>query len=718
MLKKSINNNFEAQLAKICIAATILIIGGLFYSLTHDAYKAYRHGNISLVLETILFITGMVFMTYGNLLYQICLRGHYKRLELHKPAESSDLYTLYQGSAPSLSIIIPSYKEERNVNWQTMMSAALAEYPGKNLVLLIDDPYPAGSLPDMVKLEDTRQIPLEMQALFDIQAAHYRAEQAAFIARGSVNYNCRKEELLFLADNYERVAAWFKDVAVNFMAGKTLEALNHADRFFIEAILYEPANQHEALANKLRGMADANDVPMKDFFINHYARLSGLFNVNFSSFERKKYANLSHEANKAMNLNSYMALVGKSWKEVKNGSELHLIETTPEDADFTIPDADYINTIDSDSLMLSEYALRLISIMEQPGNKKLAVIQSPCSSFPGCPKGLERTAGACIDVQFLTHQGYTHWDATFWVGANAMLRREALEEIKEVHMKNGHPISIYIQDRTVIEDTESTIDLVHKGWKLYNYPQRMTFSATPPDFGSLLIQRRRWSNGGLLILPKLFNYVFNARKDKRLLKELFMRFHYLASTTTGCLVAILFCFYPFADKFSSPLLLLSIVPFFFLYMRDLKYAGYHYSDAFRICAFNLMLFPIVIGGVLKSFEQMITGKKIPFCRTPKIPGRTAAPALYSAVVLAMPLAFGYCALNQYLLGHTSKVVFALINMAFATYALVFFVGVKAALEDTFAGVILRMRNLYRNAEIIPMPSYQPGAALPAQVGNQ
>ncbi len=718
MLKKTVNNKFEAQLVSVCIVATLLIMGALFSSLAYDGYKAYQQGNTRYVFETVLFMVGMFFVSYGNLLYQVCLRGHYRRREQHKPPEAAELYKIYENPSPSLSVLIPSYKEERTVNWQTMMSAALAEYPGKNVVLLIDDPHPAKSLPDMVKLEDTRQIPVELQALFDTQAAYYRAEQDAFRVRGSASYKCRKEELLRLAANYEQIAGWLEGVAKNFMAGKTLESLNHADRFFVEAILHAPAGKHETLASELRAMADAGNVPMKDFFACHYARLAGIFDVRFSSFERKKYANLSHEANKAMNLNSYMALVGKSWKEMKIGSELHLIEVAPGDADFTIPDADYINTIDSDSLMLSEYALRLIHIMEQPGNRKLAVIQSPCSAFPGAPKGVERAAGACIDVQFLTHQGYTYWDATFWVGANAMLRRAALEEIKEVRMENGHPVSIYIQDRTVIEDTESTIDLVHKGWKLYNYPERMTFSATPPDFGSLLIQRRRWSNGGLLILPKLFNYVFNARKDSRLFKELFMRFHYLASTTTGCVVALFFCFYPFGDMFSSPWLLLSIVPFFVLFTRDLKYAGYHYSDALRICALNLMLFPIVMGGVLKSFEQIITGKKIPFCRTPKIPGRTAAPALYSMIAVMMPVAFAYCALNQYLLGHTSKAVIALINTGFATYALLYFIGVRAAFEDMFATLLSHYRNVYRNAEIIPMPSYQAGGGASVQAGNQ
>ncbi|TMH25800.1 MAG: hypothetical protein E6H63_14345, partial [Betaproteobacteria bacterium] len=59
----------------------------------------------------------------------------------------------------------------------------------------------------------------------------------------------------------------------------------------------------------------------------------------------------------------------------------------------------------------------------------------------------------------------------------------------------------------VIEDTESSIDLINRGWQLYNYPERLAFSATPADFGALLIQRRRWANGGLIILPKLLRYL-------------------------------------------------------------------------------------------------------------------------------------------------------------------------------------------------------------------
>lgn len=72
----------------------------------------------------------------------------------------------------------------------------------------------------------------------------------------------------------------------------------------------------------------------------------------------------------------------------------------------------------------------------------------------------------------------------------------------------------YIQDRTVIEDTESSIDIGSAGWSLVNYPERLSYSATPPDFGSLVVQRRRWANGGLLILPKLWEQIRQRRFDR------------------------------------------------------------------------------------------------------------------------------------------------------------------------------------------------------------
>ena len=50
-------------------------------------------------------------------------------------------------------------------------------------------------------------------------------------------------------------------------------------------------------------------------FLRLYRRLVWTFTVRVTSFERKKYVSLSHEPNKAMNLNSYIGLMGGHFRE-------------------------------------------------------------------------------------------------------------------------------------------------------------------------------------------------------------------------------------------------------------------------------------------------------------------------------------------------------------------------------------------------------------------
>lgn len=692
----------EAWIARISLFTTLVLFGFVGEYLIEEMLVAIEKEQTRVILEIIAFALCVATILYSNMLYHICLIGHYIRKSLHIPASRDAIESLYDREAPSLTVLVPSYKEEPRVVMQTMLSAALSEYPSKNVVLLVDDPQNPKTHEDIQLLDAARNCPAELKRMFEANAARFTNERDAFVARRATGDLDIGDELQKLAAYYDDVAVWMQDMARDFCAGTAVEKLHFAEKFFVEAILLEPAKKHAARAQSFRAQADGDTVFSELMLARHYNRLVGIFSVNFSTFERKKYVNLSHEANKAMNLNCYMALIGKSWREVQTEQGVELHECMPQDATFSIDHADYIDTIDADSLMLSDYVLRLIYMMEQPKNARIAVAQSPCSAYPGCENPIERIAGACIDVQFHTHQGYTHWDASYWVGANAMLRRSALEEIKEVKIEDGKRVTIYIQDRTVIEDTESTIDLVAKGWKLYNYPERMTFSSTPPDFGSLLIQRRRWSNGGLIILPKLLGYAWNQKKDLRLAKEMFLRVNYLALTTAGCLVTLMFFFYPFSQQLLTPALVLSSIPLLLLYSRDLKISGYKYSDSLRVCALNLMLFPVIVGGVFKQFQQIITGKKIPFGRTPKIPGRTSAPALYSALEVFLVVNFLLLTAYYGYKGNWSKFSFTAINAAFFTYALVKFIGVRAAFEDIFAG----MRSTARSAGVVALPAYR------------
>src|SRR6202035_262223 len=229
--------------------------------------------------------------------------------------------------------------------------------------------------------------------------------------------------------------------------------------------------------------------------------------------QRKRYVSLSHEPNKAMNLNSYIGLMGRNYNELHTVSGTALVASESATSDLSVPDPDYVLTLDADSVLLPEYCLRLVYLMEQSQYQNVAVAQTPYSAFPGSATRLERIAGATTDIQHIVHQGMTYYGATFWVGANAVIRKKALDQIADVSYIGDYEVKQYIKDRTLIEDTESTIDMGLHGWRLYNYPERLSYSATPPDFGSLCIQRRRWANGGLLILARLHR-VSRLRKQK------------------------------------------------------------------------------------------------------------------------------------------------------------------------------------------------------------
>lgn len=686
----------EVLFAQLSLLLTVGLYAWLVDVLLHKIYDSYFFPNLGPFYGGLVFLAALSVIFYSVVHYHVCLIGFYKRHKYEKMPGFETIATIYDNPAPPLTVLVPSFKEERKIILQTLLSAALSEYPAKNVVLLIDNPQNPQNDEDRYLLEQARSIPQELQAQFTQQAAIFQQALLDYQIRKTNTAASMAQEIKTLSDLYAQAAQWLETEAQNLTHGTPMDQLDGDERFFIETILLQPAGLHRMQSAALLQQASLPEMEIT----RHYRRLSGLFNVQFSRFERKRYVNLSHDPNKAMNLNSYIMLIGRHWKEVAtpNGLELHECEAGQNSGKsitqgFSIPHADYVNTIDADSLMTHDYIARLVYFMEEPQHNRVAVAQSPCSATPGHRSEVERVASAQIDVQFHTHQGYTYWDASFWVGANAMLRMEALNAIKEIQNVDGKTISVYIQDRTLIEDTESTIDLVHKGWKLYNYPKRMTYSASPPDFGALLIQRRRWANGGLIILPKLLRYVFRTRKDLRLAREFFMRFNYLAMTSLSVAMLLVYCFYTFSPRLNTPLLIYANLPYLFLFARDLKNSGHRYSDALRLTAFNLMLLPVIAAGVLKQMEQIILGRKVPFGRTPKVKGRTGAPALYYLLEL---LLIGYFA-NRFMEELAEKdwpqTIFSGVNLAMLLYALFVFIGIRPLIQDLAAALVQQVKSV-------------------------
>lgn len=661
-------NRFEIRLTALFLIFTVTAFAGVIYEQFDALVWLFVNHSWDRFVTHILFLTMVSFLVYGGILYHLTRIGYFKRFSKSRNDLDSENSLMHQADAPRLTILVPSYKEEQRVIMQTLLSAAFQLYPRRRVVLLIDNPPVKPSAGhDYRLLNEARGLPKMLTDYFKIHKQRFAELEQEFMTRNEDTPAGRAAETIRLKTLWTEMERYFASKIANY------DVKSHVDELFLN-LIYDKLRS--IFANKLTGDATFTMEELQ----REYRFLVILFDVEIDSFERKKYVNLSHAANKAMNLNSYIGLAGGFFREEQSAAGTMLVSCEKNEAQLTIPVTDFFITLDADSLLVPEYSARLISIMERPENSSLGIAQTPYSAIPGADNCIERVAGATTDIQYMIHQGFTFFNATYWVGANALIRSAALQDIRIMTKERGYDIQKFIQDKTVIEDTESSIDLANNRWRLYNHPERLAYSATPPDFGSLVIQRRRWANGGLLITPKLIRYLLGEFSFRRF-SEGFFRFHYLVSIATVNIGLLLLMVLPFGKEFNSIWLPLTSLTYYILYARDLNQNGYRISDVFRVYALNLLLIPVNLGGVFKSIEQALTGKHIPFSRTPKIQGRTAASPLYIIASYLLFIQFFAGGLYSIYKGFVYPGAFSLLNAAFLFYAIVRFIGLKESMED-------------------------------------
>ncbi|WIE66281.1 glycosyltransferase family 2 protein [Curtobacterium sp. MCLR17_036] len=654
--------------------------------------------------EAISYLVVVTFLTFSALMHLVARQGAMERFASHVRVPRAELDRHFaEGHESPMTVLVPSYAEEPDVVATTLWSAALQEYPSLRVVLLVDDaPFPSDP-ETLAKLERTRAVAATIQAQLAAPANRFREALFSAEVEAANAPFASVDALRTLVEHHRWADAWLRRHA------REHDVVDHVDRFFHDQVLVGLADEFRltsealeaAIVDALDSAAEGTTEPgtatdgadgvvfteiTSARAVELQRRLAWTFTAEITTFERKRFANLSDEANKAMNLNAYIGLLGGSYafEETASGTILRTVED-PTTADLVVPASDYVLTLDADSVLLRDYCLRLVYFLEQPENAKVAVTQTPYSSFRGAATRIERLAGATTDIQHILHQGMSRHDATFWVGANAVIRTRALRDIEEVETVGGFEVKRYVQDRTVIEDTESSVDLGMHGWTLVNYPERLSYSATPPDFGSLIVQRRRWANGGLLILPKYLRQVRErrARGERVGIVEFSLRVNYMASIAWASFGLIFLLAYPYDSRLLSPMVLLAALPYFWLLSSDLRYCGYKRTDVFRIYGFNLILMPVNVAGVLKSIQQALTAKKIPFARTPKVRDRTASPALYVLAPYAIVVFSVFTFARDYQAQNWGNAVFAAFNALLAMYAIVAYIGIWNSVVDVW-----------------------------------
>ena len=633
--------------------------------------------------EAVSYLVIVTVLIFSATMYLVARQGALQRFRDHYRVPRAALDRHFTDEHGQLTVLVPSYSEEPSIVRATLWSAALQEYPAMNVVLLLDDPPAPTDAGAAARLAESRLIADQISRTLEEPRIRFVEALRVYELEFNMSSTVTGDDVRRLSAHYRWAARWLQNLA------QSEHVTDHVEQFFAEQVLGGLAADCTLFGSALDAAAWDELAPSPRRMFELHRRLVWIFSAKLETFERKTFASLSHDANKAMNLNAYIGLMGREFRLEEGPAGKILWPATKQDeANFAVPDAEYLLTLDADSLLLRDYCLRLVYFLEQSENARVAVTQTPYSSFRGAPTRIERLAGATTDIQHMLHQGMSYYGAAFWVGANAIIRKKALEDIVEVETVGGFEVRRYVQDRTVIEDTESSIDLGTHGWSLVNYPERLSYSATPPDFGSLIVQRRRWANGGLLILPKFMRQVKERKRNGTPIRfmELCLRLNYMGSIAWASFALLFLLAYPYDSRLLSPIVLLASAPYFMAMGSDLRYNRYRFFDILRIYGFNLILLPVNLAGVFKSMQQGITGKKIPFARTPKVKNRTASPLAFVLIPYLIVAFSAFTVWRNINVSAWGNAAFAGFNALLATTAIFAYIGVGKSVVDVWLGL--------------------------------
>jgi cellulose synthase/poly-beta-1,6-N-acetylglucosamine synthase-like glycosyltransferase len=123
--------------------------------------------------EAVLYLVIVTMLTVSALAYLLSRLGFFYRTRTHHRGSRATLDQFFDTTTPTLTTIIPSYQEDERVIRNTLLSAALQEYPGKRVVLLIDDPFVPKTAKALQQLEAARALPGQIEQLLAEPAAKY-----------------------------------------------------------------------------------------------------------------------------------------------------------------------------------------------------------------------------------------------------------------------------------------------------------------------------------------------------------------------------------------------------------------------------------------------------------------------------------------------------------------------------------------------------------------
>ena len=163
--------------------------------------------------------------------YLITRIGFFYRSRAHQRAPRAAIDEFLTQSVPTVTVLVPSYKEDERVVRTTLLSAALQEHPHLRVVLLIDDPPNPTSKSDRLLLATARELPAKIEAELAVPLKRVLGALEHFEDLQVGDRRPTVEDMRTLAAHYEFAAGWLRGL------GARQEIVDHADSFFVEHVL-------------------------------------------------------------------------------------------------------------------------------------------------------------------------------------------------------------------------------------------------------------------------------------------------------------------------------------------------------------------------------------------------------------------------------------------------------------------------------------------------
>ncbi|MEO0385822.1 MAG: UDP-forming cellulose synthase catalytic subunit [Pseudomonadota bacterium] len=237
-------------------------------------------------------------------------------------------------------------------------------------------------------------------------------------------------------------------------------------------------------------------------------------------------------------------------------------------AGMAVSTSDLIVVFDADHAPVREFLRETVGYFAK--DAKLFLVQTPHVFLN--PDPVEKNLGTWSHMPSENEQFYSvvqcgldRWNAAFFCGSAAVLRRQALDEV-------GGFSGI-----TITEDCETALELHAKGWHSLYVDKPLIGGLQPESFGDFIGQRSRWCRGMMQIL---------------ILKNPLLKKGLSLPQRVGYLSSSLFWAFPF------PRLIFTIAPLFFIFFEMRIYVATTFD--FFAYTINYLLVALMLQNYLFS----------------------------------------------------------------------------------------------------------------------